>query len=69
VLSPHLIDFPDVTVGGFTPTDDQWTAALAVGVGVLGTILLLAFWRRARKAVLVGVVSVTVAALWFRFTR
>jgi hypothetical protein len=67
-LPPHL-DFPDVTIGGFTPTDGQWTAATAVAVGVVGTLLLIAIWRRARKAFLVGLVTVAAAAAWIRFTR
>ena len=66
---PHLVDFPDITIGGFTPTEDQWTAATALAVGIVGTLLVLALWRRARKAALAGVVSIVAAVLWIRFTR
>jgi hypothetical protein len=66
---PDLIDFPDVTVGGWTPTDAQWTAATAVTVGALAALLLMLAWRRTRKAVLALVISVTLLFLWIRFWR
>jgi hypothetical protein len=64
-----LIDFPDISIGGFTPTDGQWTAATAVAVGIVGMLLLIAIWRRARMAFLLGLVTVAAAAAWIRFTR
>ena len=69
---PVLLDIPDVpdlTIGGWTPTQGQWTAAIAVTAGILGTLLLMALGRRARKALVVGVISITAAVLWIRVIR
>ncbi len=72
LTSPALLtipDVPDITIGGWTPTQGQWTAALAVAAGVLGTLLLISLGRRARKVLVVGVVSITAAVRWIRVTR
>ncbi|MCX6431504.1 MAG: hypothetical protein NTX29_01520 [Actinobacteria bacterium] len=69
---PVLLDIPDVpdlTIGGWTPTQGQWTAAIAVAAGILGTLLLIALGRRARKALVIGVISITAAVVWIRFIR
>jgi hypothetical protein len=72
VLLPVLLaipDVPDITIGGWTPTQGQWTAAIAVAAGVLGTLLLISLGRRALKVLIIGVISITAAVLWIRFTR
>lgn len=63
------VDFPDLTILGWTPTHDQWVTATAVMVGAVIALLAMTLWRRTRKAVLVAVVTAALLALWWRVAR
>ncbi len=63
------VDFPDVTILGWTPTHDQWVTATAVVVGAVVALLAMTLWRRTRKAVLVAVVAAALLAVWWRVAR
>jgi len=69
VLRVLSVDFPDLTILGWTPTHDQWVTATAVMVGAVIALLAMTLWRRARKAVLVAVVTAALLALWWRVAR
>jgi hypothetical protein len=68
-VSVPAIDFPDVTVLGWAPTDEQWTAFLAVLVGAAAAVLFLSIWRKARKALLGAVLTAIVVFVWARYLR
>lgn len=63
------VDYPDVTLLGWTPTDDQWTAAAAVAIGALAAGLVMILWRRARRAVLAAALAIAVTLAWWFLVR
>jgi hypothetical protein len=63
------LDYPDLTLLGWTPTDDQWTAAVAVVIGAAGAGLVMILSRRARRAVLAGAVALAVCLAWWFLLR
>ena len=63
-MSHRSIDFPDVTLAGWTPTDDQWAAVIAVLAGAAGVVVLLASVRKARKLVLGIALAVASVLIW-----
>jgi hypothetical protein len=68
-VSRRAIDFPDVTVLGWTPSDQQWTALVAVVAGAAAAVLFLAVWRKARRAVLGALITGAVVFIWARYIR
>ncbi len=71
-MIPALVRFadpPGITILGWTPSADQWSTATAVAAGVLGALLVILLWRKARKAILVGVVGLALLILWIRYGR
>jgi hypothetical protein len=68
-LRVPALDPPDLTILGWTPTDDQWTAAVAVAIGAIAAVLLMAMWRRARKAVIAATLAVVLFVVWWRVLR
>jgi hypothetical protein len=63
------IDFPDVTVLGWTPTDEQWTALLAVLAGAAAALLFMALWRKARRALIAAAITAAVVYVWATYFR
>jgi len=68
-VSLPAVDFPDVTVLGWTPTDQQWTAFVAVLVGAAAAVVFLSVMRKARKVVLGAVLTAVVVFVWARYVR
>jgi uncharacterized membrane protein YsdA (DUF1294 family) len=63
-VSLRSIDFPAVTILGWTPTDDQWVAAIAVVAGAAGALVLMAGVRKTRKLVFGIVLGLAVVLVW-----
>lgn len=68
-MSPFTLDYPDVTIWGWTPTDDQWTAGVAVLAGAAAALLLLTFVRKTRRFVLAATVTGIAVFVWVRYLR
>jgi hypothetical protein len=60
------VDFPDVVIWGWAPTDDQWIAAIAVLAGVAGVVLLMSAFRKARRVILGFAIAIVIALMWTR---
>jgi hypothetical protein len=63
------VDFPDVTILWFTPTDQQWTAFVAILTGAAAATVFLALWRKVRRVVLGAVIAAVVVFVWARYIR
>jgi uncharacterized membrane protein YsdA (DUF1294 family) len=63
-VSLRAIDFPAVTILGWTPTDDQWVAAIAVVAGAAGALMLMAGVRKTRKLAFGIVLALAVMLVW-----
>lgn len=63
------VDYPDITILGWTPTHDQWTAGTAVLAGALAAVVLLALVRKTRKLVFAAVLTGIAVFVWARFLR
>jgi hypothetical protein len=68
-VSLLAVDFPDITVLGWTPTDQQWTAVIAVLAGAAAAVVFLTLWRKTRRAVLGAVVVAIAVFVWARYVR
>ena len=69
MFAPHLADLPDITVWGWTPTDEQTTAAGAVIIGIILAVGLIAASRRLGRLFIVFLVAVGAAALWWSASK
>jgi len=60
------METPDLAIGWWTLTDEQFTAALAILAGILGVVLLQALARRASRVVVgMALSGLVVAACWW----
>ena len=60
------MDTPDLTLGWWTLTDEQFTAALAILAGIFGVVILNALARRASRVVVgLALSGVVAAACWW----
>jgi hypothetical protein len=60
------MDTPDLSLGWWTLTDEQFNAALAILAGILGVVVLNALARRASRVVIgMAVSGLVVAACWW----
>jgi len=60
------METPDLSLGWWTLTDEQFTAALAVLAGVLGVVILHALAKRASRVVVgLAISGVVAAACWW----
>jgi len=57
---------PDISILGWTPTAGQLTAAEAAAAGVIGALVLILLWRKARRALLLAILAVTLLIAWAR---
>ena len=69
MLTAFTIDYPDLTILGWTPTHDQWVTGTAIVVGAAAALLAMALWRRTRKAVVMAVLAAVLLVVWWRVTR
>ena len=68
-MIPRVADVPDVTILGWTPSDQQWTALLAVLAGVAAALLFLTLWRKARRALIGALITAAAVFVWARYFR
>ena len=60
------MDAPDLTLGWWTLTDQQFTAALAVLAGMFGVVILNALAKRASRVVVgLALSGIVAAACWW----
>lgn len=59
------MDTPDLSWAGWTLTDEQFQAGLAVIAGILGVAVLAALARRASRVAVGLLISVIGAAAWW----
>jgi len=60
------MDTPELSIGWWTLTDEQFTAPLAILAGIFGVVILNALARRASRVVIgMALSGLTVAAGWW----
>ena len=63
------MDAPDLSLAGWTLTDEQFTAAVAVLGGILGVVMLNALARRATRVAIGLAMGGLVTAAWWWAAR
>jgi hypothetical protein len=60
---------PDLSIAGWTLTDEQFTAAVAILGGILGVVIINALTRRAARVAIGLAISGLVTAAWWWAAR
>lgn len=68
-MNVRHLDFPEISILGWTLTEQQWTAAVAVAAGALAAVVFLLLWRKARRALLGALIVAVAVFVWARYFR